>query len=223
MQKQSLQKQNERWRVLELSFKSTQPYDNPYQDVDLDVHFTAPDGSVITMPGFWYGENLWKVRFAPPTVGKWRYQSICSSPSDKGLHQQSGTFDVTAYRGDLAIYKHGFLKVSETKRYLEHDDGTPFFWLGDTHWLGLSAKERLYESNDPRFASQFQGIIQRRLEQGFTVWAGSLMLGEWERRERFCHALLWHLRGRWASPLDGNGLSGDGLERCSSSRLYSVF
>jgi Domain of unknown function (DUF5060)/Protein of unknown function (DUF4038) len=127
-------KQVERWRVLELSFTSTQHYDNPYRDVNVDVHFTAPDGSVLTMPGFWYGENIWKVRFAPPTVGVGRYGSVCSSPSDTGLHQQTGTFNVTEYQGELDIYKHGFLKVSKHKRYLEHDDGTPFFWLGDTHW-----------------------------------------------------------------------------------------
>lgn len=169
----------ERWRVLELSFASTQAYKNPYRDLGLDVHFTAPDNSLMVMPGFWYGENVWKVRFAPRVIGEWRYQSVCSNLGDTGLHQQSGMFTVTEYQGELDIYKHGFLKVSKNKRYLEHDNGTPFFWLGDTHWLGLSAKERLHESNDPRFASQFKGMIERRLEQGFTVWAGSLMLGEW--------------------------------------------
>jgi Domain of unknown function (DUF5060) len=81
LQKQPLQIQNERWQALELSFKSTQHSDNPYQDVELDIHFTAPDGSVLTMPGFWYGEDIWKVRFAAPTVGAWRYQSVCSNPS----------------------------------------------------------------------------------------------------------------------------------------------
>ena len=29
---------------------------------------------------------------------------------------------------------HGSLKVSENKRYLQHADGTPFFYLGDTGW-----------------------------------------------------------------------------------------
>ena len=36
------------------------------------------------------------------------------------------------------IYKpwdHGRLKVSENQRYLVHEDGTPFFWLGNTAWL----------------------------------------------------------------------------------------
>ena len=29
---------------------------------------------------------------------------------------------------------HGKLEVSENKRYLQHEDGTPFFWFGDTCW-----------------------------------------------------------------------------------------
>lgn len=30
---------------------------------------------------------------------------------------------------------HGVLQVSANHRYLQHTDGTPFFWLGDTGWL----------------------------------------------------------------------------------------
>lgn len=32
-------------------------------------------------------------------------------------------------------WSHGALKVSDNHRYLMHEDGTPFFWLGDTGWL----------------------------------------------------------------------------------------
>lgn len=32
-------------------------------------------------------------------------------------------------------WSHGELKVSDNRRYLMHEDGTPFFWLGDTGWL----------------------------------------------------------------------------------------
>lgn len=32
-------------------------------------------------------------------------------------------------------WNHGKLKVSENNLYLQHEDGTPFFWLGDTGWL----------------------------------------------------------------------------------------
>ena len=32
-------------------------------------------------------------------------------------------------------WKNGKLKVSEEGRYLKHENGTPFFWLGETGWL----------------------------------------------------------------------------------------
>ncbi len=32
-------------------------------------------------------------------------------------------------------WQHGPLRVSEEGRYLRHEDGTPFFWLGETGWL----------------------------------------------------------------------------------------
>ena len=32
-------------------------------------------------------------------------------------------------------WEHGALLVSENGLYLQHEDGTPFFWLGDTGWL----------------------------------------------------------------------------------------
>lgn len=32
-------------------------------------------------------------------------------------------------------WSHGALKVSDNHRYLQHADGTPFFWLGDRGWL----------------------------------------------------------------------------------------
>ncbi len=31
-------------------------------------------------------------------------------------------------------FRHGLLTVSDNKRYLAHQDGTPFFYLGDTAW-----------------------------------------------------------------------------------------
>ena len=32
-------------------------------------------------------------------------------------------------------WTHGKLQVSEENRYLKHEDGTPFFWQGETGWL----------------------------------------------------------------------------------------
>ena len=33
-----------------------------------------------------------------------------------------------------SIWKHGRLKVTADGHYLQFEDGTPFFWLGDTGW-----------------------------------------------------------------------------------------
>ena len=34
-------------------------------------------------------------------------------------------------------WKNGKLTVSEEGRYLKHENGEPFFWLGETGWLLL--------------------------------------------------------------------------------------
>ncbi len=74
------------------------------------------------------------------------------------------------YTGILPIYQHSFIKPSANNRYLTYTDGKPFYWLGDTHCSGFNIAERFNESNDARFSSMFKGIIDRRIEQGFTVW-----------------------------------------------------
>ena len=37
------------------------------------------------------------------------------------------------------LYLHGPLRVAADRRHFEHADGTPFFWLADTWWMGLCA------------------------------------------------------------------------------------
>ena len=38
-------------------------------------------------------------------------------------------------KSSKAPWSNGKLMVSEENRYLKHENGTPFFWLGDTGWL----------------------------------------------------------------------------------------
>jgi len=48
-------------------------------------------------------------------------------------------------------WDNGKLMVSENHRYLQHDNGTPFFWLGDTGWLlpeRLNREESDYYLNE---------------------------------------------------------------------------
>lgn len=53
--------------------------------------------------------------------------------------------------GDLP-WSNGRLIVSENGRFLQHEDGTPFFWLGDTAWLltRLTREEAIVYLDDRR-------------------------------------------------------------------------
>ncbi|TDE15466.1 glycoside hydrolase family 140 protein [Dyadobacter psychrotolerans] len=56
-------------------------------------------------------------------------------------------------------FSHGKLQVSENNRYLVHQDGTPFFWLGDTAW-------ELFHRLNRQEADLY---LNHRAKQGFTV------------------------------------------------------
>ena len=64
-----------------------------------------------------------------------------------------------SWQGPSVDLKHGKLKVSENKRFLVFDDGTPFFYLGDTAW---ELFHRLNKEETERY-------LENRRQKGFTV------------------------------------------------------
>lgn len=120
----------------EAVFESATAYDNPLQQAALTVTFTNPKGEAFKVPGFWDGGKTWRARFQPTQTGAWKYEATCSDAANQGLHQQRGEFTVTAAKGDHRFAQHGPVRVSDDGRYFQHDDGTPFFWMGDTAWNG---------------------------------------------------------------------------------------
>ena len=125
-----------KWGRFEHEFESSVSYANPLQEASLTVVFLSPLGETNRVYGFWDGGKTWRVRFAPNMPGKWGWAAICSDPANKGLHLQSGTFLCTAPTGKDRFNQHGPVRVSRDNYSLEHDDGTPFFWLADTAWNG---------------------------------------------------------------------------------------
>jgi hypothetical protein len=156
------------WQAVEIELTSSVTYADSFQDVDVTATFTTPDGRTITRPAFWDGGLTWKVRFAPPRTGLWTMTTSATDARNSGLNHVTRTVRCDPYSGNLAIYKHGFLKVSKNGRYLTYADGTPFFYLGDTHWI--LSHERFDTSNAPGVASQFKYTVDKRLKQGFTVF-----------------------------------------------------
>lgn len=171
-------KSTQKWIATDITLKAKKTYANPYTDQYIHCQFTGPQGQKMTMPGFWDGGQTWVVRFAPPTVGKWTYQVVAADTTDAGLHNIRGELYCTKYTGDKDIYKHGFLRVSNDKRGMTYRDGTPFFWLADTHWMGLSHREHWNNSNDKRFPSMFKGMVDVRAKQGYTVYQMNFFLSE---------------------------------------------
>lgn len=122
------------WQRWEHVLTSGKAYTNAYAEVVLRVTYTGPDGRSIRSFGFWDGGATFRVRCAFPAAGLWKWETDCSDRDNRGLHGQSGSVEVQPYAGANPIYRRGFLKVSDNRRYLAFADGTPFFWLGDTAW-----------------------------------------------------------------------------------------
>lgn len=158
----------QQWQAIEITLTSSVIYKDPFQNVDVTATFIGPGNKTITRPAFWDGGSTWKIRFAPTHVGMWTMTTTSTDTSNRGLHHVIRTVRCDPYSGSLEIYKHGFLKVSDNGRYLTYADGTPFFYLGDTHWI--LSHERFDISNAPGIASQFKYTVDKRVSQGFTVF-----------------------------------------------------
>lgn len=159
------------WQTIELELESDRDRVAPYLEVEATAVFVGPDDRVIRRPAFWDGGRTWRVRFAPTCVGEWAYHVACCDPTDSGLHGVTGTLNALDPEGEHGVYRHGFLKAGTG--HLAHDDDTPFFWLGDTHWR--FAWERWDAANKAGWDSQFRGMVDRRVQQGFTVYQSNLI------------------------------------------------
>ncbi|MGZ8982744.1 MAG: apiosidase-like domain-containing protein [Methylotenera sp.] len=148
-------------RLLEIEFESTTAYQYPFKEITLDGIFTEPSGVQRRVPAFWAGGNTWRLRYASPTLGTHRFVTDCSDQQNSSLHKVSGAVTITPYSGDNPLLRHGPLRVADDQRHFAHADGTPFFWLGDTWWMGLT--KRL------AWPEEFQRLTADRRSKGFNV------------------------------------------------------
>ena len=145
----------------EFIFESGKTYQDPFNEIELDVVFRDAGGRQQRVPAFWAGGQEWRVRYTADAAGRYAFETICSDNSNPDLHGRTGVLEVAPYEGANPLLRHGAPHVSQNRRYLEHADGTPFFWLGDTWWMGLS--KRL------RWPSDFEKLAADRVSKGFTI------------------------------------------------------
>ena len=147
--------------MVELKFTAQHEHADPFNEVTLDVIVTSPQGKEYRVPAFWNGGNTWRARYASAELGLHPFHTQCSDATDQGLEQVSGKIEIKPYTGTNSLFLHGPLQVTLGGRYLEHADHTPFFWLGDTWWMGLA--QRLH------WPDEFQQLAADRKAKGFNV------------------------------------------------------
>jgi hypothetical protein len=142
----------------EWELRSGQRYDDPFGEIEVDL---VVDGR-WRVPAFWSGDHDWRVRFAPPEPGRFRYTTVCSDATNRDLHGVEGELEVAPYDGEHPLLRHGPLRASGNRRHLEYADGTPFFWLGDT-WTWM------LRGNALSYPDDWEVLLADRVRKGFNV------------------------------------------------------
>ena len=128
------------WEVFEITLKSIAQTQNPYVEFlktgdqpYLTAIFTCTDGrsqgKIIKVPGFWDGNNTWKIRFTPPAEGNWSYETVSQ---DRKMNRIKGRLIVSGWSEEeknINPVRRGFMVVNGSEirkgRYFTYSDGTP--------------------------------------------------------------------------------------------------
>ncbi|MEN8906483.1 MAG: DUF5060 domain-containing protein, partial [Clostridiales bacterium] len=118
------------YRTFEKSITNNKNYSNKFNDVELNCTYTSPTGKVIKFYGFFDGDgsgsgdmktgNVWKIRFMPEELGKWKYKWTWSDNTDGGEGNFICTSD-NAGKGVLRPYE-------DNPRWFSYN-GTDPVWL----------------------------------------------------------------------------------------------
>jgi hypothetical protein len=104
---------------------------NPF-DVDVRGEFLGPDGTRITVPGFFAGGDTWKIRFSPTVTGHW---SMTTASPVAALNGHAESEIECAKNSNPAV--HGGLRVDPVNRHhFLYEDGARYFLMGyEADWL----------------------------------------------------------------------------------------
>ncbi len=144
-----------RFAVLEMSFIHAGTYDNPYRDVTATATLRRPGGAEWTIPLFWDGQAVWRLRVAPDVTGEWSY--VVRS-TDAGLNGQSG-----AFRCVESNLRGSIQPMTGHPLHFQYQDGTPFWFFGDKAW-------RVFQTDPAKKLDHDSAMhhVDVRAEQGFS-------------------------------------------------------
>jgi hypothetical protein len=155
------------YEVFEITFRHENDYDNPFFDAAVDVVFTSGSKKQIRVGGFHYGsssgasihtrtnqtdkgerqqvvydfdkQDLWKARFAPRELGKWKYNFVFKNMKGQEATGEGTFICVNPVRSKSAASNGvkgrkpnpGFVRHHPTNPFrFVFDDGSPYFPIG---------------------------------------------------------------------------------------------
>ena len=169
-----------KWRRKVLKFTTNNYSGNPFL-VEINATFThTASGKKLTLPGYYDGNNTWKIGFMPTKVGDWTYKT--SSPNG-ALSGQTGTVNAVA---------------SGHKGLLARDKSHPDKWrFSDGPYavpIGVFVNAMLEEASAPTFSAMADFVRDNNMhllnfrisehDKAFDNIGGQTMhLGRWKRLE----------------------------------------
>lgn len=125
----------ERWGVYEVQL-SGPATGNPFVGVSLSATFRQGEQE-IEVPGFYDGDGTYRVRFSPPTEGRWTYETTSNV---EPLKDKTGEVTVSTATND----NHGPVEVAHGAHFA-YADGTPYKPIGTTSYAWTSQPKELEE------------------------------------------------------------------------------
>jgi len=110
---------------------------NPFFDVEIEFVFTRPDGTSVSVCGFFKGYKTWAGRAYCDQIGRWFWRTNSSLAS---LNEKSGSFEVlpSPLPGKLRQHPHD-------SQQFAYDNGEWYLHIGDTGYRYLADTEPLWQ------------------------------------------------------------------------------
>lgn len=162
--------------VHEVVLRTDTPTENPYLESDMTVKFERPDGSTVTVDGFYDGDGTYRARAYCDALGEWRWESEAADPDLVG----SGSFMVRSSSLPGKLRQH-----PEDPRQLRYDSGEWFLHVGDTGY-------RYPADSEPEWREYVDGAVR----------AGATKIRTWFARSRYHVEALFADESRESGELD---------------------
>jgi hypothetical protein len=119
----SFSEKAEQYGVAEFSVKCTEKLNNPFWDASLNSSWETPSGKKLNAEGFFDGDGVYRLRFAPLETGNYKYKISFKAGGTEKLFE--GT--LVSVPGKKA----GFLRVSKENSFrFATDNGEAFYPVG---------------------------------------------------------------------------------------------